>query len=61
MAFSCFEYLLSYQRYSSFCSKIDDVTNSFSTKDLSYFLPLIAVKIYQCVSVTLENMLLFRH
>ena len=28
----CFEYLLSFQRYSSFCSKIDDVTNCFSTK-----------------------------
>ena len=27
-----FEYLHSFQRYSSFCSKIDDVTNRFSTK-----------------------------
>ena len=27
MAFSVFEYLLSFQRYSRFCSKIDDVTN----------------------------------
>ena len=32
MAFSLFEYLLSFQRYSSFCSKIDDVTNRLSTK-----------------------------
>ena len=32
MAFSCFEYLLSYQRYSSFCSKIDDVTNCICLK-----------------------------
>ena len=32
MAFSFFEYLLSFQRYSSFCSKIDDVTNCISTK-----------------------------
>ena len=32
MAFSFSEYLHSFQRYSSFCSKIDDVTNHFSTK-----------------------------
>ena len=32
MTFSTFEHLLSFQRYSSFCSKIDDVTNRFSTK-----------------------------
>ena len=32
MAFSLFEYLLSFQRYSSFCSKSDDVTNCISTK-----------------------------
>ena len=32
MAFSFSEYLHSFQRYSSFCSKIDDVTNRFSTK-----------------------------
>ena len=27
-----FEYLLSFQRYSNFCSKIDDVTNCLGTK-----------------------------
>ena len=32
MAFSFFEYLLLFQRYSSFCSKIDDITNRFCTK-----------------------------
>ena len=32
MVFSFFEYLLSFQRYSSFCSKIDDITNCISTK-----------------------------
>ena len=32
MALSFFEYLLSFQRYSSFCSKIDDVTNHFNTQ-----------------------------
>ena len=32
MAFPFFEYLLLFQRNSSFCSKIDDVTNRFSTK-----------------------------
>ena len=32
MAFSFLEYLLSFQRYSSFCSKIDGITNRFSTK-----------------------------
>ena len=32
MAFSFFEYLLSFHRYPSFCSKIDDITNCISTK-----------------------------
>ena len=32
MAFFFSEYLLSFQRYSSSCSKIDDVTNCISTK-----------------------------
>ena len=32
MAFSLFKYLLSFQRYSSFCLKIDDLTNRFSTQ-----------------------------
>ena len=30
--FSSFEYLLSFQRYSSFCSKIDDVTHRLTMK-----------------------------
>ena len=32
MVCSFFEYLPSFQRYSKFCSKIDDVTNCISTK-----------------------------
>ena len=32
MTFSFFEYLLLFQRYSSSCSNIDDVTNCISTK-----------------------------
>ena len=32
MVFFFLDYLLSFQRYSSFCSKIDDVTNCISTK-----------------------------
>ena len=32
MGFSFFEYLLSFQRYSCFCSKADDVLNRLSVK-----------------------------